>query len=80
MVIFVFVFVCCKLYNSYHTGSLAFGAAIITIIQIIRAILVYLETKLKRKHMSIHISHRQEVAYAATQWLPQKGIGKPALQ
>lgn len=31
----------------YHTGSLAFGAAIIAIVQFIRAVLEYIDTKLK---------------------------------
>ncbi|KAK2566941.1 Choline transporter-like protein 4 [Acropora cervicornis] len=33
----------------YHTGSLAFGAAIIAIVQLIRAILEYIDAKLKGK-------------------------------
>ena len=31
----------------YHTGSLAFGAAIIAIVQFIRAVLEYIDHKLK---------------------------------
>jgi choline transporter-like protein 2/4/5 len=31
----------------YHTGSLAFGAAIIAIVQFIRAVLEYVDHKLK---------------------------------
>ena len=35
------------LFPRYHTGSLAFGAAIIAIVQFIRAILEYVDHKLK---------------------------------
>ena len=35
------------LYCRYHTGSLAFGAAIIAIVQMIRITLEYIEKKLK---------------------------------
>ncbi|XP_042202282.1 choline transporter-like protein 4, partial [Callorhinchus milii] len=35
----------------YHTGSLAFGALILTIIQIIRIVLEYLDHKLKSKRL-----------------------------
>jgi len=40
-----FLFFCCR----YHTGSLAFGAAIIAIVQLIMAILEYIDAKLKGK-------------------------------
>ena len=36
----------------YHTGSLAFGAAIIAIVQFVRAVLEYVDHKLKGNHQS----------------------------
>ena len=49
---------------SYHTGSLAFGAAIITIIQIVRACLVLLERKLKGSENSkARFMHRVSTMY-----------------
>ena len=35
------------LFSRYHTGSLAFGAAIIAVVQLIRAVLEYVDHKLK---------------------------------
>ena len=34
---------------SYHTGTMAFGALILTIVQVIRIVLEYLDRKLKGK-------------------------------
>jgi len=39
----------CSLYFSYHTGSLAFGALIIAIIQFIRFVLSHIQRQLKKR-------------------------------
>lgn len=42
-----FCFISPPLLDRYHTGSLAFGSLILSVVQVIRVILEYLDHKLK---------------------------------
>lgn len=41
----------------YHTGSLAFGSLILSLVQVIRVILEYLDHKLKGQKQPMRISN-----------------------
>jgi len=43
----MFTIITLQCYSRYHTGSLAFGALILSVVQFIRIILEYLDHKLK---------------------------------
>ena len=49
----------CFTYKRYHSGSLAFGAAIIAIVQLIRITLEYIDRKLKGTYLKISDSQFQ---------------------